>query len=198
MTPIGPALLERFLDCAAARLGGSWVVVGGSVLLLVGRGARETFDIDLAAPKDAGAADLLALLEVAESLGLPAEAVNQAATWFLHRIPDHERHLVVVRTGRAATISRPDATLFVLLKLSRLSESDLEDALEMLRFASESGEPLDRDRLLAAIAAESTSSTSPGRSHRLDALAEALRTPPPAPPAPPRRSSPRGPGRGPQ
>jgi hypothetical protein len=56
-------------------------------------------------------------------------------------------------SGPTATIYRPDATLFVLLKLRRLSETDLEDCQALLDLVKKRGLPIDAPRLTAALAA---------------------------------------------
>ncbi len=49
------------------------------------------------------------------------------------------------------TIYRPTATLFLLLKLRRLSEQDLSDCLDLLRKVAAESAPLDTARVLAAL-----------------------------------------------
>jgi len=151
VTAIDAALLRRFCELAGERLEGDWVVLGGTVLPLLGVERRITLDIDVAGPEDASNAQVLALMDIALELGLPIEVVNQAGAWFLHRIEGWRRNVVPVHRGPRATVHRPDATLFVLLKIGRLSESDLDDCLAMLERARERAEPVDAPRIAGAI-----------------------------------------------
>ena len=124
------------------------------MLPLLGVGHRSTMDIDLAGISEQGQSETLKLMELAEELGLPIEAINQAAAYFLLRETDFRKHLVLLHQGTRATFFRPDATLFVRLKVSRLSESDLEDCLQMLKFAARHGEKPDRTALSKRITQE--------------------------------------------
>jgi hypothetical protein len=167
-------LLERFVRMAGRTLSGDWVVIGGCVLPLIGLEHRVTVDIDIAGPEKAGQDQTLALMGIAEKLGLPIEAINQAGAYFLRRIKGWERDLVVVHEGPKARILRPNVTLFILLKVSRMSESDLSDCTEFLRLAGTLGEKPDRRRILEAIRrARRKSETEPVR-ERLEALEDAL------------------------
>jgi len=167
--------LLRFVALATERLPGDWVILGGTVLPLLGVEQRVTFDIDIAGPKSAGNRELLEVLAIADELGLAVEAINQSAAFFLHRVPGWQDNLVEVARGSAGRVMRPDATLFVLLKLGRLSESDLLDCLAMLRLAEAQNERPDRARLVAEIASQRAGrDVSAGRLARLEALRSAL------------------------
>lgn len=174
MKALDSGTLKRFLDEVADRLEGEWVIIGGASLPLLGAGFRPTADIDVAGPEDASMAQSLLLMEIAEELELPVEAINQAGTFFLRRIQGWREHVVTVRRGPAATILRPDATLFVLLKLQRLTETDLADCLEVLSVTGRNGERLDFPRLKQAVDAHLREQPSPGRLQRLTRLQEAL------------------------
>jgi hypothetical protein len=176
MRPIDGKLLTRFVKMAGDRLRGRWIIIGGAVLPLVGVHHRVTLDIDIVGPPDAGQDQTLVLMEIAESLGLPMEAINQAGAIFLHRIEAWERNLVVVHSGKSAAIHRPDATLFILLKLMRFTESDLADCLELLKVARAGKEDLDLPRLRRAVRSASDRSPSEEKSARLRSLLLALGT----------------------
>ncbi len=149
--------------------------MGGAVLPLLGIEHRTTLDIDVAWTKDVGSDQMLVLMEIAEQLGLPVEAVNQSGAFFLHRIENWKDNLVVLRKGRQTTIFRPDVTLFVLLKIGRLTESDMTDCLEFLKYARKHGEHPDLPRLRRAIRdLESKDDTSPNKRERLGILLDAL------------------------
>lgn len=152
MTPeLDAARLERIVQAVADRLEGDWLLVGGALVALWLDGRRVTEDVDLVGLEETGATRL-ALLRVAADLDLPVEALNSAADFFVARIPDWRDHLVVFRTGRMGRIFRPSPTLFLLLKLPRLSARDLEDCLELLKRLREERLPLDCDRVQHALA----------------------------------------------
>ncbi len=132
MKNIDETLVKRFAKLTADRLSGKWVIIGGSVLPLMGAGHRVTNDIDLAGPKQATQGDMIRLYEIAEELGLPIEAVNQAASFFIQKIPGWEKNLVAVCKGTKGVVFRPTVRLFVELKIRRLSETDLADCIKML------------------------------------------------------------------
>jgi hypothetical protein len=159
MKPIDKKLLAKFVQMAGDRLKGDWVIIGGTVLPLVGVHHRVTVDIDIVGPPDAGQEQTLVLMEICESLGLPVEAVNQAGAFFLRRIEGWERDLV-----------RPNTTLFILLKLPRLTESDLADCLELLKVARARKEVPDVSRLTKAIANALKKGPLEEKSNRLQSL----------------------------
>lgn len=170
MRPLDRPLLERFVRQAADTVSGDWVVVGGTVLPLLGAGERATYDIDLVPVADASQSDVIRLMEIAEGLGLPVESVNQAGSFFLHRVAGFEEHLVLLHEGSKARILRPDPTLYVSLKVGRLSESDLEDCRAFIAFARSTRESLDRPRLVRLVRQEIRKAGSAPRRQRLEVL----------------------------
>ena len=162
MTGLTTATLRRFLKLAGERLTGDWVIIGGCVLPLLGIEHRVTVDLDVAGPDEADMRQSLVLMEIAEELGLTAEAINQAGAHFLRLVDDWRDHLVEVHRGTGATLHVPDATLFLLLKLRRLTESDLSDCRVMLERARTRGEPVDAVRLRAAVRGYLRGSALPG------------------------------------
>ncbi len=133
MTVINTKISKKFLELAAKELKGDWVVMGGTVMVLMGVNERFTVDIDLAGPKTATQADTLKLMTIAEKIGLAPEAINQAGAFFLNRIPRWEDNLVPILKNKHFSLSRPNSFLFLQLKSARLSESDLGDCLNMLK-----------------------------------------------------------------
>ena len=133
MTVINTKISKKFLELAAKELKGDWVVMGGTVMVLMGVNERFTVDIDLAGPKTATQADTLKLMTIAEKIGLAPEAINQAGAFFLNRIPRWEDNLVPILQTKQFSLSRPNSFLFLQLKIARLSESDLGDCLNMLK-----------------------------------------------------------------
>lgn len=128
--------LVSLLEAAGRQLTGEWLLVGGAAAALWFDASRRTEDVDLIGllgTRD----ERLALMQFAVSQGHSVETVNSAADFFVRQIPDWEQHLVVLHQGPQATIYRPSATLFLLLKIGRLSEKDLGDCRELLAHARE-------------------------------------------------------------
>ena len=135
------ARIERFLTRAVATLEGEWVLIGGAAAAVWFSPGRTTEDIDLVGGEGTNA-ERLRLMEVADAEGLPVEAVNSAADFYVRRIKDWNREVVVLLQG-TATIYRPTATLFLLLKINRLGEQDLDDCLALLEWCRTHDEPID-------------------------------------------------------
>lgn len=143
--------MEQLLALAIERLDGDWLLIGGAAAAVWFRDDRVTEDVDLVGMAGTQG-ERFALMQLASDAGLPVEAVNSAADFFVRKIVDWRDQLVPLRVGRA-TIYRPNATLFLLLKLERLSESDLDDCTGLLAHCAVTGEAVDvarvRDRLAA-------------------------------------------------
>lgn len=75
------------------------------------------------------------------------------------------------RKGDKGTVFRPNATLFLLLKATRLDEQDLEDCRAVLG----SGEAIDRDRVLRSIDSL-PAATGPDQAARRDQLRRLIAT----------------------
>jgi hypothetical protein len=144
--------IEKLLRRAADTLEGDWLLVGGAAAALWFSPQRTTQDIDLI-KDELSNVDRLRLLEVAEAEGLPFEAVNSAADFRIRRIPDWTLHAVLLHAGASARIFRPSATVFLLSKISRLGEQDLDDCLALLDWCAAHGEDVDRTRVTTALVA---------------------------------------------
>ena len=142
--------IEACVTAVTERLDGRWLLVGGSLVALELEPGRTTEDVDLVG-MEGTQAERFALMDLASDLGLPIETVNSAADFFVRRIPGWERELSILRAGPRATVYRPTPTLFVLLKVGRLSERDLKDCELALSRAEEEGSALDRVRIVAAL-----------------------------------------------
>jgi hypothetical protein len=144
--------VRTFVALAGERLEGDWLLIGGAAAAAWFSPERVTEDIDMIG-MEGTQAQRFALMELAAEALMPIEAVNSAADFFVRRIDDWRDHLEVLHRGSKATIYRPDATLFVLLKLARLSEVDLGDCVALIA----TGEPIDRERVrrVAAVLAPS-------------------------------------------
>ncbi len=174
MSVLDQETLRRFVELAGDRLTGDWVIIGGCVLHLLGIGQRTTFDIDVAGPKEAGMDQAVTLMELAEELGLPVEAINQAGAFFLRRIEAWEEEIVAIHRGETATFHVPSATLFLLLKLGRLTEADLSDCILILEHAREREEPVDAERVAKFARRVLDGGVSDGHGKRIEVLLAAL------------------------
>lgn len=140
--------IQAFLALAGERLDGEWLVIGGAAAAAWFVPSRTTEDIDmigLAGTRD----ERFALMTLASEAAVPIEAVNSAADFFVRRIDGWRDHLVSLHRGSRATIYRPDATLFLQLKVPRLSEVDLADCLALLALRDE---VIERPRVLHSLA----------------------------------------------
>ena len=126
--------MEKFIAKVLTKLEGEWVIIGGTVLTLLGIDERVTMDIDMVLINNKTSnAQSIKLMEIAEGLGLPVEAINQAGEYFLSKVDGYQDHLVLFAESKKCKIYRPDAFLFLKLKLSRASETDLSDCLAFLK-----------------------------------------------------------------
>lgn len=128
--------LTSFLKLAGERLSGDWVLIGGTVLPALNEEYRATTDIDVVGLNNPDQAATLQLMDIASELELPVESINQAGAYFLMKIPDFEKHLVLLHQGKRASIYRPDVLLYIQLKVGRLTETDLSDCLQYIRVAA--------------------------------------------------------------
>lgn len=133
---------------------------------------RVTEDLDLVAVSERGD-ERLRLLDLAADLGLPVEALNSAADFFVYRIDGWRDDLEILHRGARGTVYRPSPTLFLLLKIRRLSFRDLDDCRSLLRRVRADGLPLDRARVLAAIEALPPAGEAPVSERRRE-LIEAI------------------------
>lgn len=170
LKPMTPELLKRFLKLAGDRLSGDWIIIGGTVLPLLGIDHRTTTDIDIAPADSENMKETLELMKIAEDLNLPIESINQAASYFLHKIKLFQNHLILMHRGKHASIFRPDLELFFQLKLQRFSESDLADCLEYFAYAKKNNETIRSDQLLRSIDKEIKKNPHAEKQKRLETL----------------------------
>ncbi len=166
------ARLQALLADAGAQLDGEWLLIGGAAAAAWFADARTTDDIDLIA-LDATRARRIAVMDLAVAHGLPVEAVNSSADYFVRRIDGWRDQLVPLVQGPRAVIYRPTPTLFLLLKLARLSAIDLDDCLALIAHCRRVADPIDRARVAAALAAL-PATTDATRLARRAALASAI------------------------
>jgi len=142
--------LAEIVSALADRVEGDWLLVGGAAAALWFAPRRTTQDLDIVAFDDAPSRRM-ALFDAMVELSLPIEAVNSAADFFVKRIEGWRDHVELLRAGARGNVYRPDATLFLLSKIGRLSQTDLADCLALLRLVRRDRLLLDVTRLIAAI-----------------------------------------------
>jgi hypothetical protein len=167
------ARIEALLAVASEQLDGEWLLIGGAAAAAWFSTTRTTEDVDLVGLAGTPT-ERLALMDLASSAGLPVEAVNSAADFFVRKIDGWRDELVPLVRGPRATIYRPSATLFLLLKIERLTAIDLDDCIALLGHCAATGELVDRERILSRLASLAPTPDT-GRRDRRALLAESLR-----------------------
>ena len=160
------ARIAEVVTAVADELTGDFLLVGGALVALWLDPRRMSEDIDIIG-FEGESRERFALMELAQRHGLPIEAVNSAADFFVFRIADWREQVEVLQAGARGRVFRPTPTLFLLLKVGRLSETDLDDCVSLLRHAQEG---VDVARVLDAL----REGDDDGRSRRIEALREAL------------------------
>ncbi len=128
---IDDKILDKVLLQIVNEVGGDWVLVGASVLLAVDPLFRATQDIDLVdISKDEGGAveRLTKVILNAKTLGLTPDHINGSAGFFLRQIKGWEKFLVLMKSTKEGRVYRPDANLYLALKLKRGTDIDVEDS----------------------------------------------------------------------
>jgi len=140
MSLLTKELLEEFLNIAGDKLSGDWIVIGGTVLPLIGITYRVTVDIDFIGKTELQQTQNIELMNIVTELGLPVENINQAGAYFLSKIDNFEEHLILIHQGSSASIFRPNLFLYLQLKLNRLSETDFTDCVQYIKYSKENHE----------------------------------------------------------
>lgn len=175
MNPLTPDVIKKFVELAKERLKGEWIIIGGALLPLLNISNRATIDIDLIGPQKDQTSEQLAMLKLAEELKIPLESINQAAAFFLLRISGWKEMLVELARGDNMVLFRPNSTLFILLKVSRLSEIDFEDCLKFLEFAKKHNESIDKKKIDASIKKRLLDDVTADSKERLEELRSKIR-----------------------
>lgn len=136
-TLLNPKILNQFMELALKNLKGDWIILGGTLLPALGVEHRSTIDIDFVSKNESSNSQLLQLMEIAQSLGLPIETINSAAAYFLKKIPDYSERLILLKKSKDCSILRPTLDLYFELKISRALESDIQDILKMIEYCIE-------------------------------------------------------------
>ena len=142
--------IEEFLTLAGERLEGEWLLVGGCAAATWFEPARTTEDIDIFG-LGGTQAERVALMDLAVSLALPVEVVSSTVDYLVRRVDGWRDRIVPLHRGSSATIYRPDATLFLLLKIGRLSEIDLGDCHALIDHCVTHGDSIDVERVRSGL-----------------------------------------------
>jgi hypothetical protein len=176
MIEISTLILKRFFEQADKKMEGEWILLGGTLLPALGIHYRSTVDIDFVKKTPLAQGEQLLLMEISESLGLPVEAINPAAAYFLYKIKDFEKSLLLLFSGTSIKIYRPNLWLFVSLKLSRLSETDLSDCLKYIEYSVSHGDTKQIELLETRIGAEIDRERNPNKKKRMKDLLKVIRS----------------------
>lgn len=163
------AAIRALLAQAERRLTGEWLLVGGALASIWFSPDRVTEDVDLIGLGGTNQ-ERLALMELASSVGLPVEAVNSAADYFVQKTHGWRDELEVLRENERMKILRPTPTFFVVLKMGRLTGQDLDDCLLLVDFCEREGLAVDRERLRRAVGALGATDDTPLRARRASLL----------------------------
>lgn len=98
--------IERIVRAIGDRLEGDWLPSGGALVSLWLDSRRMTEDLDVIGMSGT-LQERFALMQVASDLGLPIEAVNSAADFFVQRIPGWRQEVEPLLRGARGTVFRP-------------------------------------------------------------------------------------------
>jgi hypothetical protein len=90
-------------------------------------------------------------MNIAQKSGLPIEAINPAADFFLRQISDWKKSLVLFKVGLKGSLYRPSLELYFKLKLNRCSESDIQDCISFLNWHRDNSLNYNKNNLLAIL-----------------------------------------------
>ena len=130
MNSLETSKIQGIIDDLCHKIGGDWLLVGGSLVQLEYQGARATEDIDLIHLRHPHLSEVRSqdeLFKAAYNRGLSPESVNSAARFFVSELKNWESQIVVLKKGPLGCVYKPNLTLFIALKLSRATETDLCD-----------------------------------------------------------------------
>ena len=142
---------ELFLQNVLEQIDCDWVIIGGSLLALLKATNRSTTDIDICSLDELTNERRLHLMNIAQKSGLPIEAINPAADFFLRQISDWKKSLVLFKVGLKGSLYRPSLELYFKLKLKRCSESDIQDCISFLNWHRDNSLNYNKTNLLAIL-----------------------------------------------
>lgn len=125
---------SEFLKNITEDIEGDWVIIGGSLLAIIQASNRSTVDIDICPLNELTNENRLNLMNLAIKSGLPIEAINPSADFFLRQIPNWKSSLVLFKAGKKGNIFRPSLELYFKLKLNRSSDTDIDDCISFINW----------------------------------------------------------------
>lgn len=150
---------DIFLQNIIEDIEGDWVIIGGSLLVLIHASDRTTTDIDICPLNEMTNDMRLNLMTIASKSGLPIEAINPSADFFLRQIPNWKSSLVLFQTGKKGKLFRPSLELYLKLKLNRSSDTDIEDCIRFIEWHKNNSISIDQVALTALLKTYSTEKT---------------------------------------
>lgn len=129
------AKIRAIIEEVCQKVGGDWLLLGGSLVQLEYDGGRATEDIDLVQIRHSHHSEVRAqdeLFKAAHRQGLDPEQVNSAAKFFISELKGWESEILPLAHGPAGRVFKPTLTLFVATKLRRASEIDQQDVIYAL------------------------------------------------------------------
>ena len=139
---------QNFIGRVVDELEGDWLVIGGSLLAMINSEYRVTSDIDICPIDEMTNEKRLHLMDIADQLKLPIEAINPAADFFVRQIPNWKSSIVLLKKGKKGQLYRPDIELYFNLKLSRMSESDVDDCILFLNWHLKQNLKFNKEKLM--------------------------------------------------
>ena len=173
---ISTKLMIKLMERAQNSLEGDWILIGGSLLPLLNIEHRVTTDIDLI-PLNPGMTSnqsTLNLMQLAEDLKLPPEVINQAGALFVSQKKPTPKDLVLLSETKKCKIYRPSGSFYLLLKFERMTESDLADCLEWLKWCQKTKEALDKKKLVTHLKKKISHERSHPKKDRFERLLKLL------------------------
>ncbi len=147
-TNLNSKLLHQLAIKITDSIRGEWLIFGGSMLYLIGIDSRSTIDIDIASFNVSTNADTLKLMKLAEEFQLPIETINQSGAFFLNEIENWQGRCELFHKGKIGKVYIPNIDLYIELKSSRMSESDLSDCTNYLSWCFKNKIKYDQENLV--------------------------------------------------
>lgn len=119
--------LNLALNHLCQKVGGEWMLLGGSLIAYDVDSTRGTEDIDLVRIDAQSPAQKVELMQEMLKLGISVEQFNSSVDFYVNQIANWKEHKVLLSSGARGKIFRPSLSLFAILKLRRGTPLDLED-----------------------------------------------------------------------
>ncbi len=152
---------DLFLKNILEQIDCDWLIIGGSLLVLLRATNRATTDIDICPLSELTNDRRIQLMDVAQKSGLPIEAINPAADFFLRQIAGWKESLVLFKSGKNGNLYRPSISLYFRLKLSRGTETDIADCISFLNWHRDNNLAYEKDNLLVLLSNYDKSKVTP-------------------------------------